>query len=75
MDDVTTLIRTYAGTTLTDAIQKDVVSEAKSLLRYQCVGNYLFYVEKMCRCNDECEYLTCPGTSVYEMIGLVAKRW
>ena len=74
-NEIYSIIRTYAGTSMTNAVLSDVKLWGKILKRnrYVDMGGYVFRVSLECTCDRKCGGIFCKPLRVFEMVGLTQK--
>ena len=72
MEDVTDLIYSFAGTSLTNQVLDDVLTFGKiqKCMDYVTHGGMKFYVEKICTCDDKCGGIRCRPVLLLNLVGI-----
>ena len=73
MEDINDVIRSFVGTSLTKQVLTDIIGFGKFLkrMKYHELGNFLFRVDKYCKCGDACGGIRCEPTFVFSLVGCV----
>lgn len=71
MEHVNSIIRSYAGTSLTKNLLDDIVDFGALLnqQRFFYQAGFLFRVDRLCVCDDACGGIRCKPILIYNMIG------
>ena len=71
MEQIHGIIKSYAGTSLTQDILEDIVDFGAMMnqQRYFYRGGMLFRVDRLCVCNDNCGGIRCKPILIFSMVG------
>ena len=71
MEHVNSIIKSYAGSSLTKHILNDIVDFGALVdqQRYFVQGGMLFRVDRLCACGDACGGVRCKPILIFNMIG------
>jgi len=75
LGDIYCLIREFAGTSLTSSVlaQIEIWRDVLEARKYVTMGEYLFRVKEICRCDNKCGGLFCDPLQVLQLVGLRGK--
>jgi len=71
-DDIVSIIREFAGTSLTSKILSGVIMRGylKQFRKFKVVGSFLFLIQHVCVCDLKCGGIFCKPHQVFECVGL-----